>query len=114
VIQWLHDGFDVHVDPRKARQIVNLILQLEDPHATDLALKRLRYWRDHPLNEWSGWMFDDSLDEVRNRGMLHFRLHRLDDELKVAKRLNLVMLWESAFNMVGSPQDPIKMAKVIY
>jgi hypothetical protein len=99
------------LSPAMGQRAIELIHYLRRPEATRDALRRLEYFKQHPLENWIDY-FEGEGDELLTRGKIHIAITTKDIELKLARRLNLVKLWATLEEIGGTDRAGLNDAKV--
>lgn len=95
-----------------AQKTLELVQYLDDPGASVHALDRMKYFKEHPLEQWATYFDSDEDDRLLWRGRIHMAISMKENELKLAKRLNLIALWSAVIESGGTDETALRDAKV--
>lgn len=96
-----------------AQKTLDLVAYLNEPEASRCALRHVKYFKQHPLDQWITY-FESDEDQLLSRGRIHVAISTKENELKLARRLNLITLWEALITCGGSNDMNIRIAKVSF
>lgn len=99
------------VSVRVAQKTLELVAYLKEPEASISALRHVKYFRQYPLDKWITY-FESDDDPLLSRGKIHVAISTKENELKLARRLNLITLWNALIDCAGTDEKAIKDAKV--
>jgi len=103
---------DTKVSADVAKKTLELVQYLDDPQASVHALERMKYFKEHPLEQWVAYFDPNEEDKVLLRGKIHVAISTKENELKLARRLNLISLWDAIIESGGTDETALKDTKV--